>query len=133
MTLTDQCVLILTIWRENRGGGIPGMQSCANVILNRSAAENQSVAWICLDPDQFSSMTEPGNPELANGPNALSAADWQAYLQAILIASEAAASNLPDLTGGAQYYFADSIPPPSWAAGMVKTADIAGQSFYRPA
>lgn len=132
MTLTDQCVLALTIFRENRGGGVPGMASCANVILNRATARSLSVTDICLQPEQFSSMTAAGNPELALGPNALNPAEWQAYLAAIQIASEAAADNLPDLTGGAQFYFADSIPPPSWAAGMVKTADIAGQSFYRP-
>jgi hypothetical protein len=37
MTIADQFVLALTCWRENRGGGIPGMQSVANVIMNRAA------------------------------------------------------------------------------------------------
>lgn len=132
MSAQDICVTALTIWRENRGGGYQGMQSCCNVIQNRAKARNSTLSDECLRHDQFSSMTAKNDPQLSKGPNALNAAEWNAYLQAIQIASEADAGNLPDITGGATFYFAASMEaPPSWAASMVFTVEIQGQRFYR--
>lgn len=106
MTLQDQAILALAIWKEARNGGSIAMQSIANVVMNRVAKRGTSAAIECLRPLQFSSMTAPGDPELAIGPNALNQADWAAYLSALNIASQAAVGNLPDVTGGATDYYA---------------------------
>jgi hypothetical protein len=146
MTLQDQAILALTIWRENRGGGIPGMQSVANVIYNRVAKRGTDVTTECLRKLQFSSMTAQGDPELSLGPNALDAAGWSTWLSALDLAGEAAANNLPDITGGATVYYAPkgisstatiTLPcgtfpfPMSWNKAAVKfTTEIAGQLFF---
>ena len=131
MTLQDIAVGALCAWRENRGGGAPGMQSVLNVLVNRAKARGTTVYEEVLRPYQFSSMTAPG-PEAGIGPNALNAADWSAYLAALGLAQQASEDNLPDITGGATSYYAASMnPPPAWAASMTRTTEIAGQIFFR--
>ena len=127
MTTADLFMFALTIWRENRGGGRVGMQSCGNVILNRAARRKTSPYEECVRAWQFSSITAPGDPELTIWPR-LSDAQW---IEAQALARNAALGNLPDITGGATSYFALSLAePPSWAATMTKTVEIAGQAFY---
>lgn len=147
MTIQDQAVAALCIWRENRGGGIPGMQSVLNVIVNRAAKTGQSVSAVVLDPEQFSSMTTAGNQELGTGPNALHIPDWIAYLQAVTLASQAASGTLVDLTHGSTLYYAPegiqttatitlptgtTVPfPEGWNASVVKyQATIGSQLFF---
>jgi spore germination cell wall hydrolase CwlJ-like protein len=38
-----------------------------------------------------------------------------------------------DPTNGSTFYFAESIAKPSWANGMLLTATIGGQEFYKEA
>jgi conjugal transfer mating pair stabilization protein TraG len=146
MTLQDETTLVLTIWRENRGGGTVGMQSVANVILNRAKRDGSDVADECLKRLQFSSMTAPNDPELRLGPDPLDPADWAAWGQAVNIVDQAAFNNLPDLTGGATLYYAPNglqsaktitlagvtYPfPQGWnEAAVTFTTEIAGQLFF---
>lgn len=127
MTPIDQISLALCIWKENRGGGIPGMQSCANVIMNRSAKENKSVYAVVYQPLQFSSMSYQHDPELLIQPK-VGDPQWN---QAVAIAVQAAAGALQDITGGATSYYALSIAAPYWAKTMTPTVVVAGQQFYR--
>lgn len=123
----DQVVLALTIWRENRGGQYPGMQSVANVVTNRAKARNTSAYVECVRPWQFSSMTAHGDPELSLWPPP---GDKQ-WIMAQEIAGLAVAGTLEDLTGGATFYYAASMTvPPKWAETMKKTAEVAGHIFF---
>ena len=132
MSQTDIAIGSLCAWRENRGGGEPGMHSVLNVLVNRAVARGTSIEQESLRPWQFSSMTAKGDPQLRLGPDCLDAADLSAYLTAVRLAAEADAGNLPDITGGATSYFASSMAdPPEWAASMQFTVEIAGQRFYR--
>jgi spore germination cell wall hydrolase CwlJ-like protein len=127
MTPLDQISLALCIWKENRGGGIPGMQSCANVIMNRAALHKLSVYAVIYQPLQFSSMSYQHDPELLIQPKV----DDLQWIQAQQLAERAAAGNLEDITLGATNYYAVSIPEPSWAAAMTPTVMIAGQRFFK--
>ena len=117
----DIDVTARTVWGEARGEGILGMIAVANVIRNRAAQG----AWrrqfgigtpasACQAPYQFSCWNE-------NDPNRSNLFDidlndptfqlcWYATL-GVLLAEE------PDNTGGALFYYADTIAPPSWAIG----------------
>lgn len=101
MTNADQFIMALTIWRENRGGGYPGMQSIANVILNRSNQRGTSPYEECIRPWQFSSLTAKGDPELTLWPSLLDTS-W-AVAQAI--SQSAVNGTLDDITGGANLYY----------------------------
>ena len=127
MTIQDQVVLALTAWRENRGGGIPGMQSVINVVCNRATHRRTDAYTECVRPMQFSSLTAKGDPELTLWP----ADNDPQWLEAISLAGQAAAGTLEDITEGATSYYAQSIPPPYWAASMTQTCIISGQVFFK--
>lgn len=127
MTIADQFMLALCAWRENRGGGQPGMQSVMNVILNRVNQRGTCAYIEIAKPWQFSSITAKGDPELGLYP---STADSQWQLAQDL-ASRAAAGQLGDITGGATFYYALTIAAPSWASQMTETVVIAGQRFMK--
>ncbi len=137
-------MLALTMWRENRGGGEAGMQSVGNVIVNRALRSRISVYAVCTAAEQFSSITAKGDPELDLWPNE---SDTQ-WAMALDLAARAAAGALPDITGGADLYYAPrgivshrtftlpngtSIPfPATWNENaVVYTCTIAGQVFFR--
>ena len=128
MTIQDQVIGALTAWKENRHGGIPGMQSVLNVLINRAAHRSTDVYTEAVRKWQFSSMTAPGDPNLILYP-ADSDPQWA---EALALAEQAASGLLDDITGGATSYYALSMQtPPYWAASMVPTVQIAGQAFFR--
>lgn len=144
MTIQDQVILALTVWRENRGGGRAGMQSVANVIMNRAARHKTSPYAECVKPLQFSSETAKGDPELTLWP----AGDDPQWEQALDLAELAAAGVLDDITNGADLYYAPkgqawtkrfTLPnglaivfPDHWNANAVQyVCTVAGQVFFR--
>jgi N-acetylmuramoyl-L-alanine amidase len=133
MTPLDQMVLALCIWKENRGGGIAGMQSVANVVMNRAAKHHDSVYAEVYKPLQFTSMSYQHDPQLLIQCTAQSSVeDRHTWAQAQQIAGQAASGSLPDLTGNATNYVAESLTPkPSWCSTMTQTAIIAGQVFFK--
>lgn len=129
MTALDQMVLALVGWKENRGGGILGMQSVMNVVLNRCAQDHTAPYAEIYKPFQFSSMTYARDPQLLIQP----AEDDPEWEQAQNLAVEAASGTLADLTGGATQYYAESmVSAPSWAAAFTPTVTIAKQKFFKP-
>ena len=129
MAQTDVVVGALTAWRENRGGGEDGMQSVLNVLVNRAKQRGTSIYAEAVLRLQFSSMTAPGDPNLVLFPTVLDP-EW---LTALSLASKAASGLLDDITGGATFYYAASMPrPPIWASSMIPTVTIAGQHFFCP-
>ena len=132
MTVEDKATALVCIWRENRGGAIPGMQSVLNVLMNRAARDGSSVASEALKRLQFTSITFAGDPEIRLGPDFLIGADAETWYQAAQLVEDAAAGTLADITDGAVNYYATSLTePPSWAASMTKTVEIAGQVFFK--
>lgn len=144
MRIQDQVILAITVWRENRGGGLPGMQSVANVILNRAAKRGTTAYAECTRAKQFSSMTAPGDRELTLWP---SDGDPQ-WAQALDLAQQASAGALADITEGAIDYYAPAgqrwtkrftlpngeqvVFPDDWNADAVTyLCTIAGQLFFK--
>lgn len=128
MTIQDQVIGALTMWRENRGGGTQGMQSVLNVLMNRAQKRGTDVYAEAVRRLQFSSMTDEGDPNLILYPTD-GDAEWQ---EALALTAQAAAGTLADITGGATHYYATSMTtPPSWAASMQQTCVIENQIFFR--
>lgn len=144
MRMQDQFLLALTVWRENRSGGLPGMQSVANVIVNRAAKRSTSAYTECTRAWQFSSITAKGDPELTLWP---SDGDPQ-WAQALDLAQQASTGALADITGGAIDYYAPAgqhwtkrftlpsgatVPfPDHWNEDAVTyLCTIAGQLFFK--
>lgn len=143
MTAQDTTLLAITCYRENRGGGITGMTSVANAIMNRVAKKGTDAYSECTEPLQFSSITAKGDAQLGLWPKD-SDPEWQ---QALSIASQAAAGTLVDLTNGSTLYYAPaaikttesiSLPygktipfPEGWNPAVVTyQTTIEGQVFF---
>ena len=136
-TLDGEQTLARTIWGENRGGGVPGMQSVCNTILNRVAAKSwygDNVIDVCLKHNadgvyQFTcwSPKDPNYKKLID-----LGLDGRGFESALFIARTGLMGRLLDLTGGATHYHARSILP-YWAKGLKPCAEVAGHLFYRDA
>lgn len=105
------------------------MQSVLNVLVNRAGQRSSSIYEEAVRHLQFSSMTALGDPNLILWPQVPGDAQFAVALD---MASQAAQGSLPDITGGATFYYATSMrTPPAWSANMTHTAEIAGQVFFK--
>ncbi len=144
MRIQDQVFLAVTMWKENRGAGVSGMQSVANVLMNRAAKRKTDVYTECVRPLQISSLTAKGDPELTLWPQDSDPA-WQ---NALDLAAHAAAGILVDITNGATLYYAPQsrswkqrftlpngnvIPfPDDWNREAVAyTGEVGSQYFFK--
>lgn len=98
ITDKDRVLIALTSWRENRSGGIPGMQSIQNVIRNRAVKFNVSWYTVCTMKWQFSSITTPGDSQLVLWPD-------ESDSMFRIAESMAVADELEDLTKNATLYY----------------------------
>jgi spore germination cell wall hydrolase CwlJ-like protein len=128
---TELDTMARTIWGEARGEGITGMCAVASVIITRAWVRpgwwGKDVTGVCRAPSQFSCWL-PGPDHTAMV--AVTGAD-PAFAIARTIAWLALSGLLRDNTGGADSYYALSIPLPVWAIGRPPTATIGHQRFYR--
>lgn len=129
-TAPDDDVLARTICGEARGQGDAGMSAVANVVMNRVAKPcwwGATVKEVCLKPYQFSAWNvgDPNRAVILNLDDTHSI-----YNDALAIARQAIAGELPDATNGATYYFAKGTPEPKWAFGKDPCAAIGGQLFF---
>ena len=128
MTDDQTDILARTIYGEARGEGTKGMQAVANVVMNRVKAGSwygASIKDVCLKPYQFSCW----NANDVNRTIIVNATDAQ-LKQARAIAEQAVAGTLPDITGGATHYYADTIAAPYWTASMKQTTKIGHHIFF---
>jgi hypothetical protein len=142
MTTQDLVLTAITAYRENRGGGLSGMQSVINVVMNRVKSTGESPYLVCTTHAQFSSISMPG-PESYLWPKDTDP-NWTA---ALAMAAEAAAGTLVDLTESATLYYAPAsvqttktcvlpggkeVPfPNDWNATAVNfTVAVADQLFF---
>jgi N-acetylmuramoyl-L-alanine amidase len=128
---TDTFMLALAIYREARGEDLTGKVAVGCVIRNRV----QHPSWygrnwfaVITKPYQFSSFNAGDRNSAVFG----SAADraWQDSLAAALRVM----AGVPDPTGGATFYFDQTLVnnPPKWASIYLHTADIGAFHFYKP-
>ncbi|OJW21155.1 MAG: hydrolase [Planctomycetales bacterium 71-10] len=124
-------VLARTLYGEARGEGRRGMEAVACVVLNRAkqpAWWGKDIASVCLKPWQFScwNQNDPNRPKLLT----VDETD-QSFRLALLIARQAVAGKLADITDGADHYYDYRIKKPKWAEGREKAALIGHHAFYK--
>lgn len=135
--------LARTLYGEARGEGREGMTAVACVVINRCRVAQQYVIAhgkphpefgdgtpesCCWADEQFSCWNDD-DPNLHVIEN-VTAAD-PVFKEAVDIASDAVAGTLSDITKGATFYYAKSMPrPPYWAKGKVPCASIGNQLFF---
>ena len=118
-------IVPLTVWREARSEGEPGMRAVCHVIANRAAAGRGWPAYperVCLQAGQFScwSTHDPQRdlyPKIGDVAYELAVAIYQ--------------TPGDDPTGGANCYYDTSISSPPWATLEKFTVQIGKLRFYR--
>jgi N-acetylmuramoyl-L-alanine amidase len=125
--LVAEIVPVMTVWREASGEGPEGMLAVAWVLKNRSVKRKLTVAEVCLQPWQFSSMNAPKDPAMTHYPAPDDASFRSAY-NAWQLAERGVAA---DPTDHADFYFATTIAEPDWAKDYTFTVQIGRQRFYR--
>lgn len=120
----DTLLLARNIYYEARGESVEGQAAVAQVVLNRLRSPEfpDSVKDVIFQSSQFS-WTIGGEPRIT---------DQDAWLKAIGIATLVQIGELPDLTQGAEYFFAPaSVPAPPWARRFAFVDEIGSHKFYR--
>ncbi|WP_249210245.1 cell wall hydrolase [Gluconobacter cerinus] len=120
-----------TAWGEARGEGISGVQAILNVIANRATHPGwwgHDIASVCTTPWQFSCRNED-DPNLAKL-KAVTDED-PIFRSALSLAGRMVAHTLPDITGGADSYYAIGSTKPRWAANRKPLKVIGHHAFYR--
>ena len=127
---SDATVLARTLWGEARSQGSEGMHAVCNVIQNRAATPGwwgSTLRDVCLDHAttksgrvvyQFSCW-DVDDPQAAR--MRAESIDDASYPVADSLALRAVTARLPDITGGADHYYAEYIPRPKWAVGKTPT------------
>lgn len=126
----DIDILARTLFGEARSEGRAGMQAVANVVINRLKRPSRfrsTIRDICLQPKQFSAWNrnDPNRPLML----AATLSDPRFRL-AYEIAQLAVTGKLPDITHGADHYYATYISAPSWARGKTPVKVIGAHKFY---
>jgi len=125
----DLVFLALTTWREARGESMITQLGVAHAILNRvrkPAWWGTDVMSVVFKKWQFSSMTDPHDPQLTTWPRS-SDKSWQQCLDvAADVLSGATANPVP----GADSYYDISIKPPVWAVESAFVGQLGKIRFY---
>lgn len=129
--LYNAYVVAATLYGEARGEGEAGMQAVLNVIMNRAKQDFDKAKDVVMRPKQFSMWNNVSNPEKASIELAKREKNNQVYRNAIKLVDLAMKNKLPDITGGATFYFNPKKANPSWANKLVKTKEIGNHKFYK--
>lgn len=125
----DLAFLALTVWREARGESFPCQLGVAHAVLNRVARPKwwgNDIMSVIFKKWQFSSLTDPHDPQLTTWPRS-DALPWQQCLKA---AATALDGSIVNPVPGADSYFDVSIPAPVWAVPQAFVAQIGRIKFY---
>lgn len=129
ITIFDMQITARTLAQEARGEPIDGQQAVAFVIKNRLADGRwgKSLSSVCLWHLQFSGWRSVD----PNFSYACSLSDDDPTLSHMMSVIQAALNTETDPTGGALFYFSDSMSaPPPWALTMKKCGHFGSQSFW---
>lgn len=126
----ELAIVALTLWREARGCPYEVQLAVACSIRNRVRRPSwwgKTYAEVCLARLQYSSMTYPKDPQLTRFPKSVTD---EGFGQCLEIARRVMRDEVDSPVPGADSYFDDSIPPPTWATPDKFVAKLGRISFY---
>lgn len=140
--LDELSVLALTLHHEAGGEGRRGLLAVGCVIRNRAAwgKWGPTVRDVCLAFKQFSCWRPAGGTtnygRLVQHAEAIRAGRRPPVMAAAFEVAADVLAGVPDITGGADHYFAPAamLPKgrvPDWALGVTPAATLAGHVFFR--
>lgn len=118
-----------TLWMESRGEPLDGQKAVAHVIWNRvrDGRWGPNLATVCLWRAQFSGWYLPSDPNFKAACTLADDDHVLAGMRAIILTAQ----NDHDLTGGALYYYANSMKsPPNWSKTMTFKGQFGRQMFW---
>jgi N-acetylmuramoyl-L-alanine amidase len=131
MPTGDLLILAQTMRAEAAPGDAAQLQGVASVILNRHAdirfVLEFTIGMICKQKSQFSCWTNSATLALI----ARSNMSDPNFVLAVQLAQQAMAGQLPDNTGGAEFYHDTSIATPASWASLVQTVQIGSLIFFK--
>lgn len=125
----DFHVMAQTIFGEARGAPPTDDPGVAWTIINRWKSGKwfaaASLAGVCIKRMQYScwNVNDPTYRRMVNATK-----DELAPFEKI--ARDCVAGTIPDPTGGATHYYADSIAAPKWAIGKTPTVKLGHHLFF---
>lgn len=122
-------ILALVIWRESRGESAIARSGVAHSIMNRVKRPSwwgSDVLSVCTKKWQYSSMTDPHDPQLTTWP-ASNDPSWQQCLQ---LADDVISGKATNPVPGADSYYDVSIPAPKWADDKSFVGQLGKIRFY---
>ena len=128
--ITDITFLALSIWREARGESEECREGVAQVVLNRVAGGGwwgNTIMSVLFKRRQFSSLTEPDDPQLCTYPSE----DDHSWKDCLTIAARAIEGQMDNPVGDADSYFDISIRPPYWADEETFVKQIGRINFHK--
>lgn len=127
--LYEWALLSLVCWREARGEGYDGMLAVAYSLLDRVRRPSwwgTTIAQVIAKPWQYSSFTDPKDPQLIKFPKQPDAS----FEQAMQAASDAMNGVIPNPVVGADSYYDISIAAPQWATDENFVAAVGRLRFH---
>ena len=122
-------LLGLVVWREARGESLECRRGVAWSVLNRvmrPAWWGRDLLSVIRKKWQYSSMTDPKDPQLTTWP----AADDRSWWECLEVAADVIDGRAVHPAPGADSYHDISIPAPSWAAQARFVRQIGRVRFY---
>lgn len=132
-TLLDVQHMALCAWREARGEGRLGIRAVCHVIMNRVRRPSwwgTNVEEVVYRKWQFSSMTDPKDPQTRLYPSPLDKGGWILYETCVEEAWQAYIGSTLHPAPGADHYYATYIATPKWADEKRFVKQIGNHRFY---
>lgn len=126
--ISDGTCLAFVLWREARAEPKEGKIALVYSILNRVQKPKwwgTSIASVVLKAWQYSSMTDPNDPQLRKYP--WGDAAWPECLQ---VAFDVLDGKVENPVPSADSYYATYIPAPNWAKQDQFVKQIGAHRFY---
>lgn len=132
--LTEHFLMALTVWREARGEQHDARVAVAQSIAIRVAHPRwwgRSVDEVCGKPYQYSSLTDPHDPQLAKSWPKVKDSSWLECVGIAWDVMSGAALN-PFPTGTHYHDVSLPGPPPAWGPTPRYLGQIGRLKFYNP-
>lgn len=125
-------MLAFVAWREARGESTDGVIAVMYTVKERAdnlkAWEGTDIVSAITAKWQYSSITDPNDPQLTKFPQ-----ESDSYFPQFMdLAAAVLTESIPNPVPGADSYYAVSMPhPPNWATAERFLKQIGGHRFYK--